>query len=101
VCSAKTPEACESIQDVRAEIDHIDHEIITLLGRRYEYVQVAAKFKTDEASVKAPDRVAAMLQQRRAWAKEVALDPEVVVKLYTDLVQYFVQREIEKFKSTE
>lgn len=89
----KTPEECLNIQDIRREIDRIDQEIITLIGKRYEYVKAAANFKTGEASVKAPDRVASMLKKRREWAEEAGLDPDVIEKLYTDLVNYFIQEE--------
>jgi isochorismate pyruvate lyase len=64
----KAPEECESLQDVRAEIDRIDRDVIAALGRRFAYVKAAAKFKTGEAGVKAADRFAAMLQHRREWA---------------------------------
>ncbi|MCP4540687.1 MAG: isochorismate-pyruvate lyase, partial [Chloroflexi bacterium] len=44
---------CESIEDVRAEIDR---QVIALIGKRAEYVRAAAKFKTSEADVKATGR---------------------------------------------
>ena len=94
----KTPEECANIQEVREEIDRIDQEIIALIGRRYKYVKVAAKFKTSETSVKAPDRFAAMLQKRRIWAEEAGLDPDVIEKLYTDLVNHFIQEEMKKWR---
>ena len=95
---AKTPEECSDIQEIRMEIDRIDQDIIRLLGERYGYVKAAAKFKTNETSVKAPDRVAAMLQERRIWAGEASLSPDMIEKLYADLVNYFMQQEMEKWK---
>ena len=38
----------------------------------------AAKFKTSEVSVRDPDRVQAMLQERRQWAKENDLNADVI-----------------------
>ena len=64
----KTPEQCANLQEIRAEIDRIDREVIAALGQRFAYVKAAAKFKTSEAGVKASDRFAAMLAQRREWA---------------------------------
>ncbi len=43
----KTPEVCESIEDVRESIDGLDREIPRLFGRRAGYVAAAAPFKTD------------------------------------------------------
>lgn len=89
----KPPEECASLAEVRDAIDTLDRELLALLGRRAGYVHAAAGFKTDAASVRAPDRVRAMLGQRRAWAVEEGLDPEVVAQLFTLLVEYFTRRE--------
>jgi isochorismate pyruvate lyase len=89
----KPPEACDSLADVREAIDTLDRELLALLGRRAAYVHAAARFKTDAASVRAPERVRAMLERRRAWAAAEGLDPEVVAQLFTLLVEYFTRRE--------
>src|SRR3954447_16504803 len=78
----KTPADCASLGDVRAEIDRIDRTVIALLGERAGYVHAAARFKATEAEVAAPERQAAMLRDRRAWAEAADLDPDVVEKLY-------------------
>jgi isochorismate pyruvate lyase len=97
----KAPEQCENMQDIRCEIDRIDRDIIALLGQRYGYVKAAAKFKTSAGSVKAQDRVAAMLLQRRVWAEEHELSAEMVEKLYRDLVNYCVREEMERWKEEQ
>lgn len=89
----KTPEECASLPEVRAAIDVLDRELLSLLGRRAAYVHAAARFKSDAASVRAPDRLRSMLEQRRAWAAEEGLDPEVAAQLFTLLVEYFTRRE--------
>jgi isochorismate pyruvate lyase len=94
----KPPEKCANIQETRDAIDALDHEIIVLFGKRYEYAKAIVKFKTDEASVKAPDRVASMIQTRRAWAQEVGLNPDIIEKLYRELVNHFIQDEMQRLK---
>jgi isochorismate pyruvate lyase len=94
----KTPEECTNLNDVREAIDQIDHEIITLIGTRAKYVQAAAAFKTSQTTVKAADRVTAMLLTRRKWAADVGISPDVIEKLYTDLVDYFTQEELHQWK---
>ena len=47
----------------------------------------------------APDRFNAMLQQRREWASESGLNPDVVEKLYRDLVNHFIEEELKRYKS--
>ena len=68
----KTPEQCGSLDDVRLGIDSLDREIIAALGRRLAYAKAADRFKPDEASIAAPQRVAAMLPERRACASQGA-----------------------------
>ena len=94
----KPAKACESLQELRQEIDAIDQTIIRLLGQRYDYVQAAAKFKTSTQNVTAEDRVNAMMQQRRVWAEDAGISPEIVEKIYTELVQYFIQEEMKKWQ---
>ena len=92
------PEDCSSIQDIRIEIDRLDRQIIALIGTRFEYVKAAAKYKTSETSVKAPERFKSMLEQRRIWAREENLNPDVIENIYRDLVNYFIDEELEDWK---
>ena len=95
----KTPDECENMIDIRAEIDTIDRQVIALLGQRFGYVKAASKFKTSETSVKAPERFQAMLQQRRVWAQEEGLNPDVIEKMYSDLVNYFIEEEMKHWQN--
>ena len=95
------PEECVNIQQVRAEIDRIDKTIIDLIGSRYQYVKAAAQFKTSESSVKAPERFTSMLLQRREWAEGQGLNPDVIANLYTDLVTYFINEELNHWKQKQ
>jgi len=95
----KQPNDCLNIQEIRVAIDSIDREVIAALGKRFEYVKAASKFKTSETSVKAPERFKSMLKQRRIWAEEEALNPDVIEKLYQDLVSYFINEELQDWQS--
>ncbi len=88
------PEDCTSLADVRAEIDSIDQQIIALIGQRAGYVKAAAKFKQSTDQVRAPERQAAMLDHRRAWAQEHGLGPDMIEQLYRLLIDYFVNQEL-------
>lgn len=94
----KNADECASLQDIRAEIDRIDREVIAAFSQRFAYVKAATKFKTSQATVKAPDRFAAMLQQRREWAAEEGLNPDVIERLYRDLVTHFIEEELKQWK---
>lgn len=95
----KPPKECRNIEDVRKAIDALDREIISLIGQRASYVKTAARFKTGEESVRAPERQKKMLHERRRWAAEENLDPRVIEEMYQHLVAHFVNREMEDWKA--
>ena len=86
----KTPTDCESLSDAREAIDHVDRQMIALLGLRADYVRSAARFKTSKSAVADPDRIADMLEARRRWAESEKLDPDFVEGLY---LTYFLAHE--------
>lgn len=96
----KTPEDCTEMPDIREAIDALDREIIGLIGRRAGYVRAAAKFKTGEADVRASERQKTMLEERREWAEEEGLNQEVIENIYRELISYFVNRELEDWRTS-
>ena len=96
----RSPEEHASIEDVRRGIDKLDREVIALIGRRAHYVEAAARFKTGESGVRAPERRKAMLEARRRWAEEEGLSPEMIEAIYETLVTYFVDREMARWRDT-
>ena len=95
------PEKCSSLEEVRRGIDALDEEIVHLIGRRAHYVRAAARFKTSEAHVAAPDRQKAMFAVRREWAEREGLDPELIEDLYRRLVSWFVEHELEHWRNLQ
>jgi len=97
--SQMEPEACSGMEDIRREIDCIDRVVISQLGKRFKYVLAASKFKTNETSVRAPDRFKSMLEKRREWAQAEGLNPDAIEKLYADLVNHFIEEEMKRWKA--
>ncbi len=96
----KAPADCASLEEVRAQIDRIDEQIVRLIGERAGYVKAAARFKDSEHAVAAPERFAAMLQTRRQWAEREGLSPDVIEAIYRELVRYFIAEEKEHWRSS-
>ena len=90
---------CQTLTDIRAAIDAIDRQIITLIGQRAQYVQAAAKFKTSAAEVQAEARVTAMMQERRMWAEECGVNPDMVEALFREMVRHFTQEELHHWQN--
>src|SRR3546814_15415992 len=46
------PEKCQSMAEIRAAIDALDHDIVTLLSERMRYIGAAARVKQERDSVR-------------------------------------------------
>ena len=90
----KTPQACETIEEVRAAIDAIDAQIVAAIGRRFEYVQAVTRFKQTREDVHAVERYNAVLATRRQWAVEHGLNPDVIEEMYRNLIGHFINHEL-------
>jgi len=97
----KNPHACHNIEEIRFEIDKIDKKIIELIGKRSGFVKAAAQFKTDESSVKAPDRVKSLLAKRREWAGQYSIDPDFIETLFSGIVKFFISKELKTWKNEQ
>ena len=89
----KKPGECLSIDEVRAEIDTVDKEIINLLGKRLLYIRRIVRFKKNEEDVMARKRYTQVLQARRKWAFEQGIDPDIIENVYRTLMQYFIDEQ--------
>lgn len=89
---------CKNIEEVRANIDLIDSEIVKLLSKRSKYVGQAAKFKKTTQDVKAPNRVEEVISKVRNMASEYGLDPEIVEPVYRTMIACFIEHEMKEHK---
>lgn len=54
---------CKNLEEVRANIDRIDNEIIKCIAERGRYVIQASNFKTNEDGVRDAKRVENVIQK--------------------------------------
>lgn len=88
-----TPDQCESLAQVREQIDRLDAQIVRLLAERGGYVLAAARFKNSAAEVRAPQRVEQVIARVRALAEQQGALPEVVERVYRELIEAFTEAE--------
>lgn len=89
---------CNSLEEVRENIDRIDTEIIKLIAERGTYVMQASSLKKDEEGVKAPSRVEAVIQKVRERAKEYGANPDMIETLYREMISRFINMEMDEFR---
>ncbi len=91
------PNACQTMADLRAQIDAIDVDLIDLLVTRSRYIDRAVDLKKIEGlPARTTDRVAEVLQKVGATASEKGLDPELARTLWAALIEWSIQREIKE-----
>lgn len=90
---------CRNMTDIREAIDAIDNQIVALIAKRSDYIKLAAKFKTNERSVRDDERVKAVIDSKIKLAVEYGVSPELVAALYKTMITFFINQELEEWKS--
>ncbi|AMB87606.1 isochorismate-pyruvate lyase [Pseudomonas agarici] len=85
---------CANLQDIRQGIDHLDRQLVELLAARLTYVQAATRFKANLQAIPAPERVSAMLEERRLWAADAGLPVDETEEFFGDLIHWFINLQI-------
>ena len=91
--SAKLPDQCETMTDVRAGVDQVDRELVALLVRRFAYMDAAARIKSDRGTVRDEARKAEVLDNVARAAAAAGLDSERVRAVWDELVEQSIAYE--------
>jgi isochorismate pyruvate lyase len=84
---------CQSLDQLRCEIDRLDEQIVRLLAERGDYVLAAARFKRSADEVRAPQRVEQVVARVRDLALKHGALPDVVERTYRTLITAFTDAE--------
>ena len=85
---------CKSLDEVRANIDSLDRQIVNLLSQRGNYVKQAAQFKKTTDDVKAPQRVEQVISKVIGLSHEVGANPKVTEAVYRAMISAFIEAEL-------
>ncbi|MET8251149.1 chorismate mutase [Micromonospora sp. NPDC005197] len=83
------------IAELRVAIDALDQRIIALLAERTRVVQELTAHKTDEATVRSPDRVRQVLGRVHDLAAQHGMPPEVAVGTYRALIDELTRMQLD------
>jgi isochorismate pyruvate lyase len=96
-----TETSCASIEEVRANIDRIDHSIVALLADRSALVKQVVRFKKTTEDVKAPQRAEQVIARARELAKELGADPSATEQVYRALIAAFIDAELNELAARQ
>ena len=92
---------CDSLDEVRMQIDAVDEDILHLIAKRKEFVKQAAKFKHSIDEVKADERVEHVVNHVRHLALMLGVNPNMVTDIYKQMIHDMVESEIAEFQNAK
>ncbi len=84
---------CNSLGDIRREIDSLDAVIVPLLCKRHYFVTQAAQFKPSVEGVVVRSRVEAIVASVRKAAKKSGVNPDAIEAVYRSMIDAFTKDE--------
>lgn len=87
------PVQCQSMSEIREQIDRMDRLIVPLLAERLAYVTQAAGFKPTRADVVVPWRVEDVVEKAKSHAAACEMDLEAIEAIYRALVAASIAHE--------
>jgi|TARA_B100001057_G_scaffold77399_1_gene72275 isochorismate pyruvate lyase len=90
------PGDCNSMDELRHQIDKLDVKIIELLANRSEFIDRATELKKSNGMpARIPERIESVVSNARNAAEELDLDADLVEKIWRILIDWSIQREAE------
>ena len=87
---------CNSMDELRHQIDKLDVKIIELLANRSEFIDRATELKKSNGMpARIPERIESVVSNARNAAEELDLDADLVEKIWRILIDWSIQREAE------
>ncbi|WP_261397806.1 chorismate mutase [Maritimibacter alkaliphilus] len=90
----KTPAEVETMPELRAQIDHLDRELIALLAERQRHIDRAAQLKPALGwPARIDERVEEVVAKVEATAEELGFDPALAGALWRQMIDEAIARE--------
>jgi len=90
---------CETLEELRGEIDKVDEKIVELIAIRNNYIKQAANFKHTVEEIKADERIDEVLNHVRHKALTLGVSPNMVADLYRHMIDEMVETEIAELRN--
>ena len=91
-------EYCETMKDIRRNVDRLDAELVELLAERSRYIAQAARVKNSPDLVRLPDRIEEVVENVKRLAQQHGLKPEIAEATWRPMVDAFIEYEMEEYK---
>lgn len=83
--------------EVRAGVDAVDRELVTLLKRRFGYMAAAARIKPEREQVRDEARKAQVIANVRRHAAAEGVPDQPIAELWNQLIEASIAYEFDEF----
>jgi isochorismate pyruvate lyase len=90
-------EACTTMAEVRAGVDHVDRELVAMIARRFGYINAASRIKPEREAVRDETRKAQVIANVRAHARGAGIPEDVIAALWDRLIESSIAYELVAF----
>ena len=91
------PEDCQTMTEVRAGIDAIDRQVVSLIARRFRFMDAAARIKPDRGIVRDEERKAEVLANVDRAAEQAGVDQALMAGISEELIERSIAHEFVEF----
>lgn len=95
--ATQTGPKCETMADVRREVDRLDRELVALLTERQAMMDEAARIKQSRDLVRDEERVEQVVANVLAEAKKTGLSPAIAEPVWRLLIEKSIEHEFGTF----
>jgi isochorismate pyruvate lyase len=88
---------CQSMADVRREIDRVDRALVRLLAERLTYIERAGHIKKDRTVVRDEERIADVLAKVKATCEREDFPYHIAEPVWRALMEGCIAHEFEVF----
>lgn len=92
--TAKAPDECETMAEVREGVDALDRELMRMLAVRFGYMRAAARIKPERGHVRDERRKAQVIANARDDARREGLPEETIADIWDALVEASIAYEM-------
>ena len=88
---------CESMAELRIEIDTLDEAIVEILALRKSYMDQAASIKKNRNLIRDEERIKDVIEKVTRHAKRTDVDPELLATVYKIMIEWSINYEFGEF----
>ncbi len=88
---------CQTMAQVRYEIDRLDRLLVALIKERQDYMDAAARIKKDRDHVRDEERIEDVVAKVLANARQAGLDPGIAEPVWRTMIECCIAYELSRW----